>query len=102
MFRYYNDVMMMSLLVQLTDSLHYLLGNHASKWVCMIDKMWSELTIQEYWKDSCDPNLIFTALSSLDYDGLKVSVCLSVCVCVCACACVRVCVCVNILWDHLS
>ena len=43
----------------------------------MIDKMWSELTIQEYWKGSCDRNLIFAALSSINYDNLPVSLSVS-------------------------
>ena len=52
----------------------------------MIDMMWSELTVQEYWKGSCDHNLIFAALSTMDYDSLPVS--LSVCLCVCCMYCV--------------
>ena len=61
----------------------------------MINDMWGEEAIQQYWKESCDPTLMFTALSSLDYDNLTVSVCLCVClycVCVCLCVCLYVCI----------
>ena len=78
----------------------------------MIDKMWSDLTIQEYWKGSCDPNLIFSALSALDCDSLTVSMCVcmsvSVCVsvsvplCVCVCVCVSVCLCVCVCLCYMK
>ena len=78
-----HSILECSLLLQLTDPLHYLLGNHANHWVCMINDMWAEEAIQQYWKGSCDPTLMFTALSSLNYDNLTVSVCLFVCLSLC-------------------
>ena len=55
------------------EPLREILGHHANPCVSMIVKMWSEEAIQQYRKRSCDPSLIFTALSSLDYDHLTVS-----------------------------